>query len=143
MFEMLKSPEYIDRQNLQNNFDLALSNLELSHIKFEKIIGDKYEETLSLIIDKVDEQVLRRTKNSKALANPIEVAIFTMQLFDQQFQIMQAKGPEKSYYEIDTNNANETTIKMKEDHFDEEFNEKSQAMMQIEKLIEEKDLVVE
>lgn len=143
MFEMLKSPEYIDRQNLQNNFDLALSNLELSHIKFEKVIGDKYEETLSLIIDKVDEQVLRRTKNSKALANPIEVAIFTMQLFDQQFQIMQAKGPEKSYYEIDTNNANETTIKMKEDHFDEEFNEKSQAMMQIEKLIEEKDLVVE
>ena len=82
MFEMLKSPEYIDRQNLQNNFDLALSNLELSHIQFEKIIGDKYEEKLSLIIDKVDEQVLLRTKNSKALANPIEVAIFTMQLFD-------------------------------------------------------------
>ena len=47
----------------KDSFDLALSNVELSHIEFYKNVGLNYSEQLKAILAKVSEQVEQRTKD--------------------------------------------------------------------------------
>ena len=81
---------------MNDEFDQMLEDLGSSHVQFEKTMGAKYDEALKIITIKINEQVDARTKSSKTDAefDPIQVIIFTMQLFNEQFRIFSARATE-------------------------------------------------